>query len=214
DVNKADEVQFVDAKDCIIAEEIWGDWIINKELTEKVGSTVPRRFEGAGKASKVSFKENEKAKNQAKEFARESIRKAREGLEVPMAPEELERKKLQLARMLDAFGKLYCGGEMTVYEDNGEITYFPFAYGVAIGNPMVIYVRNVDKQPDGESFFLSFVRDSKGEKDLLFIGGDHPPDRFSAFERVKVEEKADEVEKESDDKEAEKKQEAPALPRG
>ncbi|MHC4983144.1 MAG: hypothetical protein ACYTF6_08260 [Planctomycetota bacterium] len=65
----------------------------------------------------------------------------------------------------------------------------PFIVTVYMGNPVLVYFRDVPDEPfgDTESFHVMLTPSDRKENDLLFIGGDHVSEPFRAFSRVKPE---------------------------
>ena len=63
----------------------------------------------------------------------------------------------------------------------------PFILIAYLGNPCVVYFRERDGDPmgDAESLNVMLAPAKDKDKDLLFIGGDHNNQPFSAYERAR-----------------------------
>ncbi|MBW3542659.1 MAG: hypothetical protein KY476_20540 [Planctomycetes bacterium] len=85
--------------------------------------------------------------------------------------------------------RVYLAGTLTL--KGGKPREHPFLLVENSGNPHVVYFRERDGDPlgDTESFNVMLASAKERENDLLFIGGDFNNQPFSAYARAKVENK-------------------------
>lgn len=87
-------------------------------------------------------------------------------------------------------GPIYLAGRLTRLRSHPAArtvpTVHPFLLTVLHGNPHVVYFRQRDGDPmgDSESFNVMLARGEKPEGDLLFIGGDFNNQPFTAYRRA------------------------------
>lgn len=151
----------------LISLELRGSWTIDLEV---MGRMYPDE-KGTGGKYELTFSENAE---QSKRILA-NIEKAMPALQGD------ERGDRFSADFREAVRRIYQTGELVMVERDETMT---FAYALISwrGNPHLLLL---EKENDFESAHIMLARDSKGNNDILFMGGDHPNDRFGPLKRNK-----------------------------
>ena len=157
------EIRVVESKENVVASELMGTWVPDKELSKRLGG----RSDHVGD-SRLVFRQNMDSQQRIIDFFKKTL------------AEFADRKKDEEAQaVIEALRKIYLTGEMEYGKKQ-----FDFALVALYGTPrLLIY----DREGDLESENVMLARDLKGDNDLLFLGGDFNNQSFGGFKREAAE---------------------------
>lgn len=168
DANDDKFVQLVESDENLFATECWGKWKMDDDFTRYVAHELPEKSYGT-----MEFEKNEK---ESKRIVRHLER---------LAEKMKERGQPTDIEFLKALKAVYATGTVKIKRGGKSMT-ATFAMFSLFGEPMLILLEGETPNTEWETVRISFVRDPKGDHDLLFVGG-HKEDSYIAMKRDGVE---------------------------
>ncbi len=153
-------VRVAPSKENVVAGELIGEWIADKDLSARLGG----RSDHAGHGP-IVFHTNRQAEQRIVAFLTKILAKV-----AATEPDQETREFLEAAQ------RVYLAGEVEFRGKKQD-----FALISVYGTPRLVFY---DRNEDLESENVMLARDKEGDNDLLFLGGDFNNQSFGAFTRV------------------------------
>lgn len=158
------EMKVVEDKQNVVASELLGEWVLDEEISKRLGTDREQ-------IQKITFEAQPEAEKSLREFMMKTLETLKK------LPDEAHK----ITPIAEAMRAVYQVGEMKLgIKGKADPVTFQFMLVSFRGNPHVIFMAD----GDAESFNVMMVQDPEGDKDLLFVGGDHAGEPFIAFKRA------------------------------
>jgi hypothetical protein len=165
------EVKLISTEENLLSQEIWGKWVGHGEFSKHVGGG-----KGDWAFGSTTFSQDEEATRRFQQEASICVQKVK------------EKKAGDATIWEDCLKAVYATGKLEVQGDENETDILDFGVANLFGN-QVLVVLLPDKSAGAgyrlRSFNVAFVRDPKGDNDLLWIGGDNRNEVFNCMQRSK-----------------------------
>jgi hypothetical protein len=167
------EVTLVDDQNNLISQEIWGAWTQNEEATKFAGGR------GSKDSGVWTFSKDKECSDRFQEEAARCVEQMKE--------REKGYKNQSSPAWEQCLRSVYACGKLEAREGENERDLLDFGIANLHGNQVLIVLLPDKGAGAGyrlRSFNIAFVRDPKGDKDLLWLGGTGPNEPFACNCRV------------------------------
>lgn len=186
------KLKFRDSSEHQLSKEIFGTWKVDLDLTKRIdgdfgGCDVTKHIPAKSyETVRFVFSKDETAAGNYEA----TIKKILESF-AELPPDMEEGKKAEVEERMEAMGSVWATGRY----DFGSTTKGKGIFGLVSG----MGTQHILLMPEGkdgtfnkiENAFIQLARDPKGDKDILWWGGEFPDDKFGALIRVMDEAKKD-----------------------
>jgi hypothetical protein len=169
------EVTLVNTEENLLSQEIWGTWVANADATKLAGGGGRGDIAGAT----LIFSKDEESTKRFQEEAALFVERMKE--------KEKDARRKASPIWENCLKAVFATGKAEVRGDENEADALDFGVANLVGNQVLIMLLPDKSAGAGyrlKSFNDAFVRDAKGDKDLLWIGGDHRNAAFTCVARV------------------------------